>query len=76
MREAGKGSAPRPYSVSNEEYAARWDAIFGRDEVVGVKEFLEKATETSQPLDKEDPIALKPSWSLIAPADGAAAAPS
>ena len=54
MREAGKGSAPRPYSVSNEEYAARWDAIFGRDEVVGVKEFLEKATATSQPLDKED----------------------
>lgn len=32
MKEAGKGSAPRPFSVSNEEYAARWDAIFGRDE--------------------------------------------
>ena len=29
--EAGKGSSPRPYSVSNEEYANRWDAIFGRD---------------------------------------------
>jgi hypothetical protein len=28
---SGKGSAPRPYSVSNEEYANRWDAIFGRD---------------------------------------------
>jgi hypothetical protein len=27
----GKGSAPRPFSVSNEEYANRWDAIFGRD---------------------------------------------
>lgn len=27
----GKGSAPRPFSVANEEYAARWDAIFGRD---------------------------------------------
>ena len=27
----GKGSAPRPLSVSNEEYANRWDAIFGRD---------------------------------------------
>lgn len=23
-----KGSAPRPFSVSNEEYAKRWDAIF------------------------------------------------
>lgn len=27
----GKGSAPRPFSVTNEEYANRWDAIFGRD---------------------------------------------
>lgn len=27
----GKGSAPRPFAVSNEEYANRWDAIFGRD---------------------------------------------
>lgn len=27
----GKGSAPRPFSVSNEEYNTRWDAIFGRD---------------------------------------------
>lgn len=28
----GKGSVPRPFSVANEEYAKRWDAIFGRDE--------------------------------------------
>ena len=27
----GKGSAPRPKSVSDEEYANRWDAIFSRD---------------------------------------------
>jgi hypothetical protein len=27
----GKGSAPRPFSVSNQEYSNRWDAIFGRD---------------------------------------------
>jgi len=26
-----KGSKPRPFSVSNEDYANRWDAIFGRD---------------------------------------------
>ena len=26
-----KGSAGRPFSVSNEEYANRWDAIFGKD---------------------------------------------
>lgn len=28
---SGKGSAPRPFSVTNEEYASRWDAIFQRD---------------------------------------------
>lgn len=27
----GKGSVPRPFAVTNEEYASRWDAIFGRD---------------------------------------------
>jgi hypothetical protein len=28
---SGKGSSPRPYSVSQAEYDARWDAIFSRD---------------------------------------------
>ena len=27
----GKGSTPRPFSVSNDEYANRWAAIFGKD---------------------------------------------
>ena len=27
----GKGSTGRPFSVSNQEYSNRWDAIFGRD---------------------------------------------
>lgn len=27
----GKGSAPRPYSISQDEYDKRWDAIFGKD---------------------------------------------
>jgi len=31
MSDGGKGSKPRPYSVSNQEYAGRWDAIFNRD---------------------------------------------
>ena len=31
MGDGGKGSAPRPFSVSQEEYDNRWDAIFGRD---------------------------------------------
>lgn len=31
MSDGGKGSKPRPYSVSQEEYDKRWDAIFQRD---------------------------------------------
>lgn len=31
MSDGGKGSKPRPLSVSNQEYASRWDAIFGKD---------------------------------------------
>ena len=31
MSDGGKGSKPRPYSVSQQEYDTRWDAIFGRD---------------------------------------------
>lgn len=30
-QEAGKGSKPRPFSVSHDEWSNRWDAIFGRD---------------------------------------------
>lgn len=33
MSDGGKGSSPRPISVSNEEYANRWDAIFGTDQI-------------------------------------------
>jgi hypothetical protein len=31
MSDGGKGSKPRPFSVSQKEYDTRWDAIFGRD---------------------------------------------
>lgn len=31
MSDGGKGSSPRPFSVSQQEYDTRWDAIFGRD---------------------------------------------
>ena len=38
MSDGGKGSRPRPFSVSNEEYANRWDAIFGRDKMSDITE--------------------------------------
>lgn len=31
MSDGGKGSAPRPFSVSQQEYDNRWDNIFNRD---------------------------------------------
>ena len=40
-----KGSSPRPFKVSNEEYANRWEAIFGRD---NEKKNQEKALESGQ----------------------------
>jgi hypothetical protein len=30
MSDGGKGSKPRPFSVSQEEYDARFEAIFGK----------------------------------------------
>ena len=38
---SGKGSAPRPFSVSNEEYQKIWDAIFQRD----IKEIEDQQNE-------------------------------
>jgi hypothetical protein len=40
-----KGSSPRPFNVSNQEYSNRWDAIFGRD---NEKENKEKALESGE----------------------------
>ena len=37
MSDGGKGSTPRPRQVSNEEYAARWETIFGKDKPVDTK---------------------------------------
>ena len=31
MSDGGKGSKPRPFSVAQDQYDNRWDAIFGRD---------------------------------------------
>lgn len=36
MSDGGKGSKPRPYSVSQEEYDNSWNAIFGpKKRIVG-----------------------------------------
>jgi len=40
----GKGSTPRPFSVSQDEYNNRWDAIFQRDLPKTEEETEEKTT--------------------------------
>jgi hypothetical protein len=50
-RSAGKGSSPRPFSVSQDEYNKRWDAIFGRD--------LEQEEEQEEVLEEDDDDSLK-----------------
>jgi hypothetical protein len=45
MSDGGKGSKPRPFSVSQDEYDSRWDAIFGRELKTEDTEDKEKVTE-------------------------------
>ena len=46
-----KGSSPRPFKVSNQEYSNRWDAIFGRD---NEKENKAQSLESDRPIDPCD----------------------
>ena len=52
----GKGSTPRKFSVSNEEYASRWDAIFGRDveKKKVIEEALDELAEETKPEEKQN----------------------
>ena len=46
-----KGSVPHPFVVTNEEYANRWDAIFGRDTE---KKVVEESTQETKPEEKQN----------------------
>lgn len=46
--EAGKGSTPRPFSITEKEYAERWNAIFGRDKVEEIVEDAKKYLREQQ----------------------------
>lgn len=43
-----KGSSPRPISVSDQEYADRWDAIFNRDKAPQGDSECDKITRNNQ----------------------------
>jgi hypothetical protein len=44
MSDGGKGSSPRPFSISQQEYDNRWDNIFSRD----LKEEEDKVTRNNE----------------------------
>jgi hypothetical protein len=49
MAEAGKGSKPRPFSVSQDEFDNRWDAIFSnKDKSADDKSADKESTDHSQ----------------------------
>jgi len=50
--DGGKGSSPRPFSVSEEEYARRWEAIFGREDVEKIVDDAKKYLEESKRTEK------------------------
>lgn len=47
-KEAGKGSSPRPFSVAQAEYEARWDMIFSRDKPKEKEETPEEQPKEEQ----------------------------
>jgi hypothetical protein len=53
--DGGKGSSPRPFSVSQAEYNKRWDAIFSRD----LKEEPQDLSEDSEQSEEEDDDSLR-----------------
>ena len=50
MSDGGKGSKSRPFSVTQEEYENRWDAIFQRD--IPKEENKETENETEDRTDQ------------------------
>jgi len=52
---AGKGSRPRPFTVSQEEFGNRFDAIFGKKKKTDAEKFDEAIMKDEYyDLDKED----------------------
>jgi hypothetical protein len=50
-----KGSSPRPFSVAQAEYDARWDMIFGRDSNDKVRDFqFDKEQDTKEQETKDE----------------------
>jgi len=56
--DGGKGSSPRPFSVSQDEYNKRWDAIFSRD----LKDDPQDLSEDTERSEEEEEDSLNALW--------------
>ena len=54
MSDGGKGSSPRPYSVSHKEFADNWEQIFGKKNK-STTEDNQKKDSNERTLDREVP---------------------
>ena len=54
MSDGGKGSKPRPYSVSQEEFDNRWENIFGKKKKPEQKTFDQRMWDQSLENMKEN----------------------
>ncbi len=55
MNEGGKGCKPRPFSISQEEYDNRFEAIFGNKNKTEAEKFDEKVVMKNEYFENNDP---------------------
>jgi hypothetical protein len=48
MSDGGKGSSPRPYSVSQEKFSNNWDTIFGKNKKVQTDSEVDKVERNNE----------------------------
>jgi hypothetical protein len=56
MSDTGKGHAQRPKSIADEEWASRWNAIFGRDSLEDYKQSANVDNLRQNDKDKDDDL--------------------
>lgn len=52
--EAGKGSKPRPFSVSQSEFDNRFDLIFGKNKKIDAEKFDDQVIMKEEHYDQDD----------------------
>jgi hypothetical protein len=56
MSDGGKGHTQRPKSIADEEWASRWNAIFGRDSLEDYKQSVDINKYRQNDKDKDDDL--------------------